>query len=603
MPGTGVEIGLSLLLISPLIFSAVLGPILAFIIYRNKDAPGARPLIAMLLAASLWSIGYALEMLSQDFTSTFFWARIQYLGIAILPLTWHLFAIQYLGNRKWSLRSRIYRLMTVLIPSATILLVWTNEAHRLVWTQTGLLAIGPFQILDVEYGPWFWVHITYVYSLMLIASVRLIEGLVRSVRHHRWQILVVLLAVVFPWLGNLVYLTDINPVPGWDWTPFAFTLSGILFTFSLLQFNIVRIIPIAQQTVFAGLPESVFVLDLQDCIVDLNNAARKLINEPLYNPLGNHFSVVLPQFITWIEAAKTRGDQQFEVSMGKEPGTLFYDLSISTITNADNQPIGWLVVLHDITQQKNIQRQLEKARLELEQIVAQKTEDLRNTINQLQSLTSRLNDIRESERQEIASYLHDQVGQNLTGLNLNLQILENQLSSMPDQDLTSRLIDSRKLVEETTRMVRQFMVDLHPPILDDYGLVPALKWYSNQFSSRTEIPVQVTASEDIPDLPKKTELILFRIVQEILNNVAKHAQASQVKISLENIPGELILRVRDNGIGFDPAAPADPDQLTHWGLIHINQMADSIGGKLEIISAKSAGTQVFVRLLRRQNEH
>jgi signal transduction histidine kinase len=173
---------------------------------------------------------------------------------------------------------------------------------------------------------------------------------------------------------------------------------------------------------------------------------------------------------------------------------------------------------------------------------------------------------------------------------------------MPDMGLTSRLIDSRKLVEETTRMVRQFMVDLHPPILDDYGLVPALKWYSNQFSSRTEIPVQVTASEDIPNLPKKTELILFRIVQEILNNVAKHAQASQVEISLENSPGEWILRVRDNGIGFDPAAAA-PDQLAHWGLIHINQMAASIGGKLEIISAKSTGTQILVRLPRGQNEH
>lgn len=182
MPGTGFEIGLSLFPISPLIFRGVLGLILAFSVFHNKDAPGARPFIAMLLAAPLWSLGYAFELLSQEFNSTFFWARIQFIGIAILPLTWHLFAIQHLSKRKWSLRSKKYRLMTVLIPIITILLVWTNEAHKLVWTQTGLPTIGPFQIMYVEYSPWFWVFIVYVYSLILIASVRLIEGLARTVR-------------------------------------------------------------------------------------------------------------------------------------------------------------------------------------------------------------------------------------------------------------------------------------------------------------------------------------------------------------------------------------------------------------------------------------
>lgn len=698
----------------------------------------------MLLGACLWSFGYALEFLVPGLENKLFWAKFQYFGIVTIPLTWFIFAIHQMGSPGWFARWFKYRIFLTIVPLLTLLLVWTNEMHSLVWRIVHLHAIGPVQMLGIDHGPWFWVYLVYAYILMILGSIRLVGGLLGSVRLHRWQITIALLAVLIPWIGNLVYITELNPVEHLDWTPFSFTIAGLLFTISLFRFQLVNILPIAQRTVFAGLADCLLVLDMQDRIVDLNPAARKMIENPGEEPIGKPLAQVVPEFTRWITQAGFDEEFRVEFARGEGLDQHFYELRIAHLTGPYPRPIGRLVVCHEITSHKQEQARLERVvserteqlrqtveqlqielaqrtlaekrfeeviesapdalllvdqvgtimlvnaqaerlfgytraellgqnveslfpvhyrdeyraylaqfvanpsvrqigfglnppalrkdgskfpfeislgplktedsfwiacnvrdtseRMKAEQAQAQLLEEIKQSHEQLRALTFRLQEVQEIERRQIASELHDRIGQNLTGLNLNLQIIENQLSLDPGEAVGNRLDDSLKLVEETTRHVRNVMVDLHPPVLDEYGLVSALHWYSTNFSQRTGIATQVIGSEFEPRMSRDAELVLFRIVQESLNNAAKHAHASHVEIVVESSDGVPYLKIQDDGLGFDPQNIDAPTDQPHWGLITMEQRAASIGARLAIDSAPGRGTQVSVVVRRSQDE-
>ena len=229
-------------------------------------------------------------------------------------------------------------------------------------------------------------------------------------------------------------------------------------------------------------------------------------------------------------------------------------------------------------------------------------QEIKQSREQLRSLAFRLQEVQEFERRQIAAELHDRVGQNLTGLNLNLQIIENQLNPGTNGPVRSRLVDSLKLVEKTTRQVRNVMADLHPPALDEYGLISALQWYCEDYSQRTGIAARVIGDEFEPRLPANIEMVLFRLVQEALNNVAKHARASQVVIVAESTPDTACLKVEDDGRGFDLKTFHIPNGEPHCGLIHMQQRAASIGAQLNIASAPGQGTQISIQITRRPDE-
>jgi signal transduction histidine kinase len=216
---------------------------------------------------------------------------------------------------------------------------------------------------------------------------------------------------------------------------------------------------------------------------------------------------------------------------------------------------------------------------------------------QLRMLTSRLAEIDEAKRRALARDLHDRIGQRLTALGINLNIIKAGLDLEPAPQLRSRLDDSLRLLEETTDCVRQVMAELRPPMLDDYGLVPTLRWCGEQLASRTEISVAVEGDEPSPRLPAAIEDALVRITQEALTNVSKHANASQVAIALAQQGNEIRLTIRDDGEGFDPTS-VNHDASLHWGLLTMSERADAVGGRCHIESQRGQGTRVVVEVTR-----
>jgi signal transduction histidine kinase len=199
----------------------------------------------------------------------------------------------------------------------------------------------------------------------------------------------------------------------------------------------------------------------------------------------------------------------------------------------------------------------------------------------------------EDERRRISRELHDQIGQILTAVKMNLYTVH-QLCKVSEAGPYVK--DNIDAVDEALRLVRDLSVDLRPPVLDDLGLVTALRWYVDRYSKRTGLKVKVII--DLPDrnerFSRECETACFRIAQEALSNIARHAQASQAQVRLMKHENGLVLTVKDDGVGFDLDKRAP--RIATLGLVSMHERAHAAGGAVEIDSARSKGTEVRLTL-------
>jgi PAS domain S-box-containing protein len=247
-----------------------------------------------------------------------------------------------------------------------------------------------------------------------------------------------------------------------------------------------------------------------------------------------------------------------------------------------------LFTCRDITDRK-------QAELDLAQVLG----TVREQREQLRALTGQLTETQENERKALARELHDQVGQQLTSLNLTLNTLRAhcQAQPSPPRPVISLVDFSLQMVEETTERIQDVLANLRPPVLDDYGLVAALHWYAVRLGNQVDFALQVRGQEPSPRLPASVELALFRVAQEALNNAIKHSQASRVTIQVETNHA-VWLKITDDGIGFDDKAQSQSVQRGGWGLLTIKERVEAIGGSYCVKSEPGRGTQIIVEVPR-----
>jgi two-component system sensor histidine kinase UhpB len=190
------------------------------------------------------------------------------------------------------------------------------------------------------------------------------------------------------------------------------------------------------------------------------------------------------------------------------------------------------------------------------------------------------------------------VCQSLTALGLTLTLLQTQIPRTAAAKLQDRMAEAVALVEQIGETIRNVMAELRPPVLDDYGLLSALHWYAAEFSHKTGIGVDVQGHEAAPRLAAPVELALFRIVQEAMTNVAKHARATGVVLTEAEDNGTVRLVIADNGVGFDPGRLGQPEGRHLWGLMTMSERAAAAGGHCRIDSQPGQGTRVVVELSR-----
>ena len=213
--------------------------------------------------------------------------------------------------------------------------------------------------------------------------------------------------------------------------------------------------------------------------------------------------------------------------------------------------------------------------------------------NRLQSITKGILRTQEEERAKISRDLHDGIGQELTALKMNLDVISTNVEKGLTPENQDRWLEARNLSEQTLQDVRELSRILRPRMLDDLGLFPTLRWYVRNFTKRVNIPVELGLEGEEEKLNPETQTILFRIVQEALNNVAKHSRAKTAAVSLECTEQQAHLRIADDGIGFDP------DQSSTEMGSGLAGMRDRVGlyrGTFAVYSEPQKGTRVEVLL-------
>ena len=203
----------------------------------------------------------------------------------------------------------------------------------------------------------------------------------------------------------------------------------------------------------------------------------------------------------------------------------------------------------------------------------------------------------EEERQHIARELHDEASQALTALSWGLAAVEEALPDHPDE-ACERTGELRRLTEQVMNNLRQLSIRLRPAVLDELGLVPALITYADDCSTRFPFVVDAQVTGTRRRLPPEVETTLYRIAQEAITNVAKHAQATQATVMVEAEGGTVRLVIADDGVGFDSTCAAQTGEPQGWGLITMCERAEAMGGHCEIESHPGEGTQVVVEVAR-----
>lgn len=225
--------------------------------------------------------------------------------------------------------------------------------------------------------------------------------------------------------------------------------------------------------------------------------------------------------------------------------------------------------------------------------------ELNQTNRQLKALSQHAINAQEDERKRIARSLHDDTGQALTMLIINLERIEDQIA--PEAlDLKAKISDTRKLAARTLDDLRKIVYGLRPAILDDLGLIPAIRWYARSNLEAAGIQFNLDVPEDTLQLPTMLTTTLFRITQEAVNNIVRHSQASTASISLRQDQKEIYLQVEDNGLGFEhQQGPGEAIQLEQWGLLGIQERVALVGGEFNIASQPGKGTilQITVPLM------
>jgi PAS domain S-box-containing protein len=339
-------------------------------------------------------------------------------------------------------------------------------------------------------------------------------------------------------------------------------------------------------TLFELLPVGISFLDPEGQIIQMNSALAnilKLSKQQLSDQAYKSRTYIRAngRLMSPVEFASQRALAEGKTIYNVETGVIMEDseviwtsVSAAPVAVAD---VGAVVVTTDITESKRAERALQESR------------------ERLQILSQRLVEVQEDERRAIARELHDRVGQTLAALNINLIIISGQLGDKIDEQISTRLNDSMKRVAETISLVRDVMSNLRPSVLDDYGLEAAIESHLSQFMSRYEIHVKFEKPDQpIPRLGPSTEMTFLRIAQESLMNIARHAQATQVNLSLRPEEEVICMTIQDNGTGIK--SWQDANRPGSHGLTIMRERAEAFGGNLKVDSVPGQGTRVEVRI-------
>ena len=369
--------------------------------------------------------------------------------------------------------------------------------------------------------------------------------------------------------------------------------------------------------------EAIVSINAQGNIIFWNHGAEIIFGYPAREIVGKPLTLIMPERfredhtramnrLLTAEEPNILNRTIEKVGLRKDGAEFPIELSIAR-WSTKKEGVFFTGIIRDITSSKQIEKDLQEAYDKLERRIEERTlelsranaalmqeitvrkraeEALTRSREELRNLTSHLQSAREEERRCIAREIHDELGQSLTALKMDLSWLKGRLPKGPG-DLPEKTYSMMKLVDGAIRTIRKISTELRPGLLDDLGLPAAIEWQLGEFQKRTGIRCNTDLiSDDIPVVPDSA-LAVYRIFQEALTNISRYAEATRVDVSLKVSDGTLVLHVQDNGKGITENEIADPRAI---GLIGMRERARAMGGEIHIHGAQARGTTITVNI-------
>jgi signal transduction histidine kinase len=337
----------------------------------------------LLFDLSLWMFGYAMELTFTELGTKILAQNLQFAAGAFISVTWFAFITTYTGYGRW-LRTEVLVPLSV-PPLATIALLATNRYHQLVTHGFSLDSSGPFVLLNRSWGPWYYFTISYTYLLLLVGTVILFRIFLRASPPERGQTGLLIIGIVFPWIGSFLDVIDFKPLPGFDFTPFGFVLTGLIITWNILYYQFGDIIPISYETAMDNMSDGVLVADPGGQIVSSNTAAREI-----FHHVGKSLErCSLRELIPSLAAKDGPTPEKTESAEGEtvlqilENGRT-YGLRRSWVFK-QNQPVSQILVLRDMSERFRAEQDLLEAKSLAEEANRAKSEFLANMSHELRT--------------------------------------------------------------------------------------------------------------------------------------------------------------------------------------------------------------------------
>jgi PAS domain S-box-containing protein len=338
---------------SAMILSLLATAFLAVLTWQRRRVPGAAAMIALAVATFIWTLGFLCEAYSSTLERQLFFNNIGYLGSMSTPVAWFFFALHYTTGTRMVTGWRIVPFC--IIPLVTVILVWSNELHHLMWSEEHLIESGPFIVTAKTYGHFFWIAVTYNYSLIILGAIILIRRLFIGTRLYTGQAISLIVAIGLPLIWNFIYVFNLIPLPRKDLTPVMFAVSGIITILGLMRFQLLAAVPFARKFLIQRLHDGIMACDMHNRLLEANPTALQIfgLNE---NAIGKKIEDYPSLSPVMKQLSSTRA-ASIELILQVSQEERFYELETILMSDNNDRQVGWLIILHNVTERK--QRELE----------------------------------------------------------------------------------------------------------------------------------------------------------------------------------------------------------------------------------------------------
>jgi PAS domain S-box-containing protein len=552
----------------PFFIAAVVTLTLAIYAFSHKNAKGAIPFAFTMLLTSLWAGSYALELAGADLPTKLFWTNFQSISYTVVPAFWLIMVFQFIEREDWVNKRNI--LLLLALPFIAVVLTWTNDLYGLMWQNAYLDNSESFLVLKKTFAPCFIITVIYAYSLNILSELLLGLSLRRKSALYREQSLALMAGLALLFIPNIFFIFDIAPLNRYDLTSAVAGISGLIIAGSIFRFRLFDIVPVARDVIIENMADGVIVLDAGNRVVDINQSARVLFSTISGQVIGMESAVFFKDWPSILESCHDKSNQSREITIEKDGDGIIFEVSCLILKDKKGKQNALCVTFHDVTGQRKTQARLLEQQREL--------------------AISR-------EKVKTARDLHDKLGQVFGFINVQAQAIKRELSNS-GVDIASGKID--RLVEVTQsahRDMREFIQSVKTATGDEKKLVDALKEEAEEFQKQSGIEIQVDIPDELPVgcLNRDNQTQLINIVKEAFNNIRKHAQANRVFVAVSVADNRMLVRVTDNGSGFDIDGYMRKP-LSGLGLNIMKERAQEMGGNLDIDSSLGNGTRIMLSI-------